>query len=156
MLEIAKGVARDAAASKVFDIHFISDGGDFEPLIEKRGFTVTRMEPRLSPEKIEHIAKVDRGERFTPAFNDADAVHHDRALSEKKQRTKGKSRSLAENRFGMTTAGMGGYGRFSMTRRRASKAQSISSRPMMSGGAMRMTRSWVSLQRRPSCISASQ
>ena len=36
MLEIALGVARDPVASKVFQSHFISDGGDFEPLIEKR------------------------------------------------------------------------------------------------------------------------
>jgi hypothetical protein len=73
MLEIALGVSRDQVASKVFQSHFISDGGDFEPLIEKHGFALTRMEPRLTPEKIEHIAKVDRGEKFTPAFTDARA-----------------------------------------------------------------------------------
>ena len=33
-------------------------------MIEKHGFALTRMEPRLTPEKIEHIAKVDRGEKF--------------------------------------------------------------------------------------------
>ncbi len=32
------------------------------------------MEPRLTPEKIEHIAKVDRGEKFTPAFTDAEMI----------------------------------------------------------------------------------
>lgn len=74
MLEIALGVARDQVASKVFQSHFISDGGDFEPLIEKHGFALTRMEPRLTPEKIEHIAKVDRGEKFTPAFTDAEMI----------------------------------------------------------------------------------
>jgi UDP:flavonoid glycosyltransferase YjiC (YdhE family) len=74
MLEIAKGVARDPVASKVFQTHFISDGGSFEPLIEKHGFALTRMEPRLTPEKIEHIAKVDRGEKFTPAFTDAEMI----------------------------------------------------------------------------------
>ena len=45
-------------------MHFISDGGDFEGLIEKHGFALTRMEPRLTKEKIEHIARVDRGEKF--------------------------------------------------------------------------------------------
>jgi len=74
MLEIAKGVARDAAASRAFSIHFISDGGDFETMIEKHGFALTRMEPRLTPEKIEHIAKVDRGEKFSPAFSDAEMI----------------------------------------------------------------------------------
>ena len=74
MLEIAKGVARDPVGSNAFDIHFISDGGDFESLIEKHGFGLTLMEPRLTPEKIEHIAKVDRGEKFTPAFTDAEMI----------------------------------------------------------------------------------
>jgi UDP:flavonoid glycosyltransferase YjiC (YdhE family) len=72
MVEIAKAVARDPVASKVFDIQFISDGGEFESIIEKHGFALTRMEPRLTQEKIEHIAQVDRGEKFTPAFTDAE------------------------------------------------------------------------------------
>ena len=71
-LEIANGVARDPVGSNAFDIHFISDGGDFESLIEKHGFSLTRMEPRLTPQKIEHIAKVDRGEKFASAFTDAE------------------------------------------------------------------------------------
>jgi hypothetical protein len=74
MLEIAKGIVREPQARKVFGIHFISDGGDFESLIEKHGFALTRMEPRLTPEKIEHIGKVDRGEKFTPAFTDAEMI----------------------------------------------------------------------------------
>jgi len=74
MVEIAKGIARHLTASQTFGIHFISDGGDFESLIEKRGFALTRMEPRLTPEKIELIAKVDRGEKFTPAFTDAEMI----------------------------------------------------------------------------------
>jgi UDP-N-acetylglucosamine:LPS N-acetylglucosamine transferase len=74
MLEIALGVVRDPVAGKVFQCHFISDGGEFEPLIEKHGFGLTRMEPRLTPEKIEHIAKVDRGEKFSPAFTDAEMI----------------------------------------------------------------------------------
>ena len=74
MLEIAKEVARDPIASKVFECHFISDGGDFESLIEKHGFPLKRMEPRLTPERIEHIAKVDRGEKFAPAFTDAEMI----------------------------------------------------------------------------------
>lgn len=57
MVEIAKGVRQHPQASQVFDIHFISDGGDFENLIEKHGFSLTRLEPRLTPEKIELIAQ---------------------------------------------------------------------------------------------------
>jgi UDP:flavonoid glycosyltransferase YjiC (YdhE family) len=74
MLEIAKEVARDPVGSTAFHIRFISDGGDFESLIGKHGFALTRMEPRLTPEKIEHIAKVDRGEKFTPAFTDVEMI----------------------------------------------------------------------------------
>ncbi len=74
MVEIAKGIERHPAASQVFDIHFISDGGDFERMIEKHGFALTRMEPRLTREKIEFIAKVDRGEKFAPAFTDAELM----------------------------------------------------------------------------------
>jgi UDP:flavonoid glycosyltransferase YjiC (YdhE family) len=68
MVEIAKGIVRHEAASKVFDIQFISDGGDFEKLIEENGFPLIKMEPRLTPEKIEYIGKVDKGEVFAPAF----------------------------------------------------------------------------------------
>ncbi len=74
MVEIAKAIARHPEASKVFEIHFISDGGDFENMIEKHGFALTRLEPRLTKEKIEHIAKVDRGEKFAPAFTDAETI----------------------------------------------------------------------------------
>jgi UDP:flavonoid glycosyltransferase YjiC (YdhE family) len=69
MIEIAKGVVAHGTASKTFEIQFISDGGDFERLIEDEGFALHRMEPRLTAEKIEHIARVDRGERFAPAFS---------------------------------------------------------------------------------------
>jgi len=74
MVEIAKAVARHPVAGQAFDIHFISDGGDFEQMIEKHGFALTRLEPRLTKEKIELIAKVDRGEKFAPAFTDAELI----------------------------------------------------------------------------------
>ncbi|MGD0770544.1 MAG: nucleotide disphospho-sugar-binding domain-containing protein [Tepidisphaeraceae bacterium] len=74
MVEIAKAVERHPAASQAFDIHFISDGGDFEHLIEKHGFALTRMEPRLTKEKIQLIAAVDRGEKFAPAFTDREMI----------------------------------------------------------------------------------
>ena len=74
MVEIAKALERHPAAGKVFAIHFISDGGDFEGMIEKHGFALTRLEPRLTKEKIEFIARVDRGEKFAPAFTDAELI----------------------------------------------------------------------------------
>jgi UDP:flavonoid glycosyltransferase YjiC (YdhE family) len=74
MIEIAKGVRNHDTASKTFEIQFISDGGDFERLIEEEGFLLQRMSPRLTKEKIEHIARVDRGERFAPAFSSSELV----------------------------------------------------------------------------------
>ncbi len=74
MIEIAKAIERDSTASRVFRVHFISDGGDFERMIEEHGFALTRMEPRLTREKIEFIGKVDRGEKFAPAFTDAELI----------------------------------------------------------------------------------
>jgi hypothetical protein len=68
MPEIAKGVLHHAAASQAFDIQFMSDGGEFEHLIEAEGFALKKMGPRLTPEKIEFIGKVDKGEIFAPAF----------------------------------------------------------------------------------------
>jgi hypothetical protein len=68
MVEIAKAIERHPKTREAFAVHFISDGGEFEDLIERRGFTLTRMEPRLTKARIEHIAKVDRGEKFAPVL----------------------------------------------------------------------------------------
>jgi hypothetical protein len=43
-------------------------------LIEEAGFPLHRTEPRLTPEKIEHIGKVDKAEKFAPAFSKAELV----------------------------------------------------------------------------------
>jgi UDP:flavonoid glycosyltransferase YjiC (YdhE family) len=74
MIEIAKGIVNHPAASQVFDIQFISDGGDLEYLIEDAGFPLKRLEPRLNPEKIEFIGKVDKGEKFAPAFSQKEII----------------------------------------------------------------------------------
>jgi UDP:flavonoid glycosyltransferase YjiC (YdhE family) len=68
MIEIAKGIRKHELDGKVFDIQFISDGGNLEHLIEEEGFPLKRMEPRLTEEQIQHIAEVDRGEKFSPAL----------------------------------------------------------------------------------------
>jgi Erythromycin biosynthesis protein CIII-like, C-terminal domain len=74
MIEIAKGITNHEAASRVFDIKFISNGGDLEDLIEAEGFPLKRMEPRLSPEQIEFIGKVDKGEKFAPALSGQEMI----------------------------------------------------------------------------------
>jgi UDP:flavonoid glycosyltransferase YjiC (YdhE family) len=62
MLEIAR------ACKDKFKPHFIAYGGQFEALIEKAGFIVHKLEPRLTPEKIDHIYKVDKGEKLGTFF----------------------------------------------------------------------------------------
>jgi UDP:flavonoid glycosyltransferase YjiC (YdhE family) len=74
MIEIAKGIANHPHASQVFEIQFISNGGDLEHLIEEEGFPLKRLEPRLTPEKIEFIGKVDKGEKFAPAFSQKEII----------------------------------------------------------------------------------
>jgi UDP:flavonoid glycosyltransferase YjiC (YdhE family) len=72
MLEIAKGMIRHPKASHAFEIQFISNGGNLEHLIEEEGFALKRLEPRLTQEKIEFIGKMDKGEKFAPAFSQAE------------------------------------------------------------------------------------
>lgn len=74
MLEIAKGVRNHETANQIFDTQFISDGGQFEHLIEEAGFPLKRMQPQLTAEKIEFISKVDKGEKFAPAFSTAELI----------------------------------------------------------------------------------
>ena len=56
MLEIAK------AAREFFDVLFMSYGGRFEGLIEDAGFVLRRMEPRLTPQKLDRLRVVLGGE----------------------------------------------------------------------------------------------
>jgi UDP:flavonoid glycosyltransferase YjiC (YdhE family) len=69
MIEIAKGITSHPLAKEVFNIQFISNGGDLEGLIEGQGFALERLEPRLTPEKIEYIGKVDKGEKIGSAMS---------------------------------------------------------------------------------------
>ena len=62
-LEIAK-----ACRSK-FNILFVSYGGEFENLIEKEGFAIRHLEPQLTPEKIDHLYKVDQGQTLGYFFS---------------------------------------------------------------------------------------
>jgi len=56
MIEIAK------AAREHFDILFISYGGQFEALIEREGFRLKKMAPRLTKEKLDRLRVVLSGE----------------------------------------------------------------------------------------------
>ncbi len=70
MIQIAQGIARHPEAAKIFDIQFISEGGDFEKLIENNGFKLKTLEPRMTAEKIEYAYKLDKGEAFGAVLPD--------------------------------------------------------------------------------------
>ena len=74
MIEIAKGIINHPVANHVFDIQFISNGGDLEHLIEEEGFPLRRLEPRYTPEMIELLGKVDKGEKFAPALSQKEMI----------------------------------------------------------------------------------
>jgi len=57
-ITIAKAIAGE------FNCHFASHGGRFEKLIEKEGFALTRVEPLLTPQKIEQIYAINQGKSF--------------------------------------------------------------------------------------------
>jgi UDP:flavonoid glycosyltransferase YjiC (YdhE family) len=58
MIEIAR------AARKGFGVLFISYGGQFEELIQREGFTLRRMQPRLTEGKLAQLRKVLSGETW--------------------------------------------------------------------------------------------
>lgn len=62
-LEVAK------ACRDIFEIVFVSYGGEFKNLIEKEGFVIRHLEPHLTPEKIEYIYKVDQGQKLGYFFS---------------------------------------------------------------------------------------
>lgn len=74
MIEVAKGVRQHPEANQLFAIQFISDGGEFEHLIEEEGFALKKMEPRLTQEKIEYLYKVDKGEKFGSGFSREETI----------------------------------------------------------------------------------
>jgi len=55
-IEIAK------ACKGFFNIIFLSYGGNFESLIEEEGFTLKKMEPRLTERQLHHVRKALSGE----------------------------------------------------------------------------------------------
>lgn len=65
-IEIAKACKND------FKILFISYGGEFEYLIEKEEFRLERLSPRLTPKQIDHIYKVDQGQKLSKMFNEVE------------------------------------------------------------------------------------
>src|SRR5512146_1315965 len=74
MTEIAKGVRDHPVARDIFDIHFISEGGKFESLIEDLGFSLTRVKPRLTEEKIAHLMAINDEEKFGAVYSKKEMI----------------------------------------------------------------------------------
>ena len=53
---------------KHFNILFVSYGGEFEHLIEKAGFRIVALEPRITQEKVDHLYKIADGRKIGAAF----------------------------------------------------------------------------------------
>lgn len=62
MIEIAKCAIAD------FDVYFLSYGGQFNHLVTDAGFTLFELEPTETPEKVEYLWKIDRGEKYAHPF----------------------------------------------------------------------------------------
>ena len=62
LAETGRHIEIARACRELFDIIFISYGGEFENLIEKEGFTLKRMEPRLTEKQLQHVRKALSGE----------------------------------------------------------------------------------------------
>ncbi len=62
-IALARAIAGD------FHCHFSSYGGAFETLIEKEGFPLTRLEPRLTPERIERLYAIDQARWIGPSHS---------------------------------------------------------------------------------------
>jgi len=63
MIEIAKQAVHD------FEVYFASYGGQFNHLVQDSGFTLFNLEPTETPEKIELMWKIDRGETYAHPFS---------------------------------------------------------------------------------------
>lgn len=72
LAETTRAIEVAKACRELFDILFVSYGGDFEHLIEEQGFAVRHLEPRLTPAKIDYLYKVDQGQAFGYFFSRAE------------------------------------------------------------------------------------
>jgi hypothetical protein len=62
LAETGRHIEIARACKNAFNIIFLSYGGNFENLIEDEGFTLRRMEPRLTDKQLHHVRKALSGE----------------------------------------------------------------------------------------------
>ncbi len=64
LAETGRHIEIARACRDLFNIIFISYGGKFENLILEAGFTLKKMEPRLTDKQLRHVRKALSGEAF--------------------------------------------------------------------------------------------
>ena len=64
LAETTRAIAIAQAIVGEFDCRFASYGGQFEDLVDQAGFPHTRLEPRVTPEVMEHAYAVERGKKL--------------------------------------------------------------------------------------------
>lgn len=77
-----------AACRGTFDVVFASYGGEFESLIEQEGFRLRRLQPQLTPKKIDYLYRVDQGRALGSFFSAEEVrtqVDSERALFQELQ-----------------------------------------------------------------------
>ncbi len=74
MIEIAKAIRAHSDTASAFNIRFISEGGDFEHLIEKNDFPVEKLKPQITEEKIARAYKIDKGEAIGSVFSTRECI----------------------------------------------------------------------------------
>ena len=57
LAETGRHIEIARACKDLFNIIFLSYGGKFENLIEQEGFSLIRMEPRLTEKQLQHVKK---------------------------------------------------------------------------------------------------
>ena len=62
LAETGRHIEIARACKGVFNVVFLSYGGNFESLIEDEGFTLKKMEPRLTDKQLRHVRKALSGE----------------------------------------------------------------------------------------------
>jgi hypothetical protein len=62
LAETGRHIEIARACRGIFNILFISYGGKYESLIEEEGFTLKKMEPRLTEKQLQHVRKALSGE----------------------------------------------------------------------------------------------
>ena len=69
LAEATRALELARACRDLFDIRFVSYGGQFERLISEAGYPIHRLEPQLTPEKIDYLYKVDQAQKLGYYFS---------------------------------------------------------------------------------------